>query len=89
MVYLFENQDNKASVIYDGKTLSEDQKSKAIIISNLPEKQEVEGKTPVLKCKKSTSEVWYEYEDIQQSYEQVLQERISALEIAMANMMGV
>lgn len=64
MIYIFENDNNNASWTIEGHLLTEEQKANAIIIEQLPEKQNIEGKVAVLKCKKETGEVWYEYEDI-------------------------
>lgn len=64
MIYIFENPDNNASIIYDDTTLTEEEKRQGIAIDQLPEKDNLEGKQAILKCKKSTNEVWYEYIDI-------------------------
>lgn len=64
MIYLFENGDNNASVVYDETTLTEEQKVKGIAIAELPIEEIPKGKQAVLKCKKSTGEVWCEYVDI-------------------------
>jgi oxalate decarboxylase/phosphoglucose isomerase-like protein (cupin superfamily) len=63
MIYVFENLDNNASVVYAGETLTEQQKEKAVAVASLPVKEVLAGKTAVLKCKKATNEVWYEYID--------------------------
>jgi len=64
MIYLFENDDNNASVVYDETTLTNDQKANGIAIESLPIAETPEGKRAVLKCRKATEEVWYEYIDI-------------------------
>lgn len=64
MIYVFENPDNNASIVFDETTLSENNKNKGIAIEQLPIAEEIEGKVAVLKCRKSTGEVWWEYEDI-------------------------
>ena len=63
MIYLFENQDNIASVIYQEWTLTDEHKKKGIPLDNLPVAVEIEGKIPVLKCSFETKEVWYDYID--------------------------
>lgn len=63
MIYLFENPGNKASVVYDETGLSAEHKAKAIIIDVLPEPEVRAGKMHVLKCRKDTNEVWYDYVD--------------------------
>ena len=62
MIYLFENPNQNASLIYDELTLTQEQKEKGIAIEQLPEMLEKkEGYMIVLKCRKETDEVWYEY----------------------------
>lgn len=63
MIYLFENPDNLASIIYDESILSDADKAKGVAVDALPEKENIEGKVVILKVRKSTGEVWYEYED--------------------------
>ncbi|MEG2289909.1 MAG: hypothetical protein RSA29_02575 [Clostridium sp.] len=86
MIYLFENPDNTCSVVFDEETLTEKDKVKGIAIKSLPLKENIEGKQAVLKCRKSTNEVWYEYIDIVPS---TMETRMVNIEIAIANMMGV
>lgn len=64
MIYLFENPDNSASTVYDETTLTPELKEKGIAIQTLPEPEVQAGKNAVLKCKKATEEVWYDYIDI-------------------------
>lgn len=64
MIYVFENPDNNASIIYVDTTLTEEEKRQGIAIDKLPAKDNLEGKQAMLKCKKSTNEVWYEYVDV-------------------------
>jgi hypothetical protein len=85
MIYLFENGDNNASVVYDETTLTNGQKANGIAIESLPIAETPEGKQAVLKCKKATEEVWYEYVDIPVNN---TEQRIADLEIAMAAIMG-
>ena len=85
MIYLFENGDNNASVVYDETTLTNDQKANGIAIESLPIAETPEGKQAILKCRKSTGEVWYEYVDIPVDN---TEQRIADLEIAMAAIMG-
>ena len=63
MIYLFENQDNNASIVYDASTLTEQEKSQGIAIEQLPTPQTPDGKIAILKCRKSDESVWYEYAD--------------------------
>lgn len=86
MIYLFENPDNTASIIYDETTLTEDLKQKGIAIEVLPIRED-NGKDAILKCKKSTNEVWYEYIDVPVD---TTQERLALCEQALLDlMMGV
>ena len=85
MIYVFENDNNNASIVYDETTLTEEQKVKGIAIAELPIEEVPKGKQAVLKCKKSTGEVWYEYVDIPVDN---TEQRIADLEIAMAAIMG-
>ncbi|WP_077369722.1 hypothetical protein [Anaerosalibacter sp. Marseille-P3206] len=86
MIYVFENPNNGASVVYDETTLTEKDKSKGIAIEQLPIKEEIEGKIAILKCRKSTNEVWYEYEDIPESVEDEQTKKIAELETALLEM---
>ncbi len=85
MIYLFENGDNNASVVYDETTLTNGQKAKGIAIESLPIAETPEGKQAVLKCRKSTGEVWYEYKNTPTD---TTEQRIADLEIAMVAIMG-
>lgn len=92
MLYIFENPNNLASVVYDETILTEKEKAKGIAIEQLPEEQTIEGKIAVLKCRKTTGEVWYEYEDIPVTKDDKISElekQVNALNIAMAEIMGV
>ena len=85
MIYVFENDNNDASVVYDETTLTEEQKVKGIAIAELPIEEVPKGKQAVLKCRKATEEIWYEYVDIPTNN---TEQRITDLEIAMAAIMG-
>lgn len=89
MIYLFENPNNNASIVFAEEILTGVEKAKGIAVENLPILQETEGKTPVLKCKKSTGEVWWEYIENPVDEIAILKQQINDLNIAMANMMGV
>ena len=62
MIYVFEG----GSVVYDGSTISEEQKTKAVVVESLPVAQVMEGKVAVLRANKTTETVYYEYVDITQ-----------------------
>lgn len=59
MIYVFEG----GSVVYDGSTISEAQKSRAVAVESLPEPEERDGKIPILKANKIEERVFYEYID--------------------------
>ena len=63
MIYLFENPNNDASVVYDESSLSTGDKAKGVAVESLPLAGTPEGKVALLKVKKSTGEVWWEYKD--------------------------
>ena len=90
MIYLFENPDNNASIVYNPKGLTEDDLSNAIIVQELPQQEDIVGKEAILKCRKSTGEVWWEYRDRPLSTEEYKfqEQRILDLEMAIASMMG-
>jgi beta-xylosidase len=61
MIYVFENPNNDASIVYDESTLTEQEKLQGFAVQDLPLPKEIEGMRTVLKCKKETQEVWYDY----------------------------
>lgn len=85
MIYVFENPSNNASWV-EGDNLSEKDKERAVILEQLPPREQIEGKQAILKCKKATGEVWYEYEDIPPTPEDETQKKITELEQAIAEL---
>lgn len=86
-IYLFENANNDVSIVFDGTTLTEDQKSRAIVLENLPPKEEVEGKLAVLKANKGTNEVWWEYSDVESKQDiKAFQQEIQGIQQALAEL---
>lgn len=77
MIYLFENINNDASIIYDDTFLSIADKTRAVQVEELPYQEIPQGKYAVLKCKKTTNDVWWEYLD---NPETELTQRIAAIE---------
>lgn len=69
MIYVFENDNNNVSIVFDETTLTEQEKSKGIALEQLPIEEVIEGKEAILKCRKATNEVWYEYRDIEPNVE--------------------
>ena len=58
-MYVFEG----GSVVYDGSTISEKQKNRAVAVESLPEPEERDGKIPILRANKIEERVYYEYID--------------------------
>ncbi len=95
MIYLFENEENNASIVYVDNSLTEEQKQQAVVVEKLPQEDKQEGKYAILKVKKSTNEVWYEYFDVVPSNEEIQADRLTELEgsvmeltLALATLMG-
>lgn len=59
MIYVFE----EGNVVYDGDTISDDEKSQAVAVEKLPTPQKVIGKKAVIKANLATQEVYYQYVD--------------------------
>ena len=60
MIYVFEG----GNVVYDGNTISDEQKAQAVAVESLPELQTPEGKYAVIKADKTAGTVYYEYIDL-------------------------
>lgn len=60
MIYVFP----EGNVVYDGNTISDEQKAQAVAVESLPEPQTPEGKYAVIRADKATETVYYEYKDI-------------------------
>ena len=60
MIYVFP----EGNVVYDGSTISDEQKAKAVAVESLPKPQTPEGKYAVIRANKATETVYYEYKDI-------------------------
>ena len=65
MIYVFEG----GSVVYDGDTITEEQKAEAAAVEALPEPEQIEGKYAQIRADKATETVYYEYKDIPQDPE--------------------
>lgn len=63
MIYLFENPNNLASIVYDGSYLTDVQKTQAVAVEQLPIVDTQNGKVAVLKVSKTENRCWYDYED--------------------------
>jgi hypothetical protein len=60
MIYVFEG----GSVVYDGDTITEEQKAQAVGVEALPVPEKMEGKYAQIRADKATETVYYEYIDI-------------------------
>ena len=60
MIYVFEG----GNIVYDGSTISEEQKAQAVAVESLPIPETPAGKYAAIKADKATEMVWYEYKDI-------------------------
>ena len=85
MIYLFENPNNLASIVYDGSTLTDEQKAQAVAVEHLPVKPKG---TAVLKVSKAENRVWYEVvetdETVPASVAALLQQSMSELTLYIA-----
>ncbi len=59
MIYVFED----GAVVYDGSSISEEEKQKAVAVEKLPEPEQIEGKIAILRANKAENRVYYEYID--------------------------
>jgi len=78
MYYVFK----EGNYVIDGEGLSEAQKSKAVIVEELPVPNTPEGKMALLRADKKTDSVFYEYLDIPPAVVEVseLEIRVTQLE---------
>lgn len=86
MIYVFENENNMASVVFDETTLPEADRASGIAVEELPQIEEQQGKIPVLKCRKDTGIVWYDYVDIPKTIYDLQDERIALVEQALQDL---
>jgi hypothetical protein len=83
MLCVFEN----GAIVYDVSTLTEEEKSRAVVVSSLPEPEQVEGKIPLLRANKLEERVYYAYVDkqlptpTQEDYLLDLDFRVSMIEL--------
>lgn len=86
MIYIFKNEET-TSIIYDGTTLTEEQRKRAIQVEKLPLKEEKEGKVAVLKIEEDTNALWWDYDDIiieKDTEIEAVKENIQGLQQALA-----
>jgi len=60
MIYVFEG----GNVVYDGDTITEEQKAQAVGVEALPVPEKMEGKYAQIRADKATGTVYYEYIDL-------------------------
>lgn len=86
MIYLFENQDNFASIVFNGDSISEHEKTLAVVVDKLPDRDDSLG-TPHLKCKKETGDVWWEYTARDKTQQELIDE-IEQLKVIVAGLVS-
>ena len=60
MIYVFP----EGNVVYDGNTISDEQKAQAVAVEQLPEKPEIPaGKMAIIRVNKAEERVWWELVD--------------------------
>ena len=60
MIYVFP----EGNVVYDGNTISDEQKAQAVVVEQLPEKPEIPaGKMAIIRANKAEERVWWELVD--------------------------
>ena len=59
MIYVFE----QGNVVYDGSTISDEQKAKAVAVESLPIPETPSGMYAVLKADLATNTVYHEYKE--------------------------
>ncbi len=60
MIYVFP----EGNVVYDGNTISDEQKAQAVAVEQLPEKPEIPaGKMAIIRANKAEERVWWELVD--------------------------
>ncbi len=81
MIYVFE----AGSIVYDGSVLSKEDKERAVAVEELPIKETLAGKTPIIKVDKKKEKVWWEYVDSPKSIEfQEINTQLQGLQQALA-----
>ena len=60
MIYVFEG----GNVVYDGDTITEEQKAQAVAVESLPKPDTPEGKYAQIRADKTAGTVYYEYIDL-------------------------
>lgn len=66
-----------------GKT-AEELEQEGVLVESIPQPIEQEGKIAILYCNPETKELWYEYEDIPKTPEEMQAEKIAQLEQQLA-----
>lgn len=91
-MYIFADAEQNANIVYDGSSLTDADKERAIIIDTLPEKSIFIGKnTAILKANKETGQVWWEYVLLNNNpiiSKHTVEEHLTAIEAAILEIMG-
>jgi hypothetical protein len=75
MIYLF-GKDKEVSIVYDGSTLTEQDKVGGIAVEALPPKEDKDGFNPVLCLDKDNKPYWEYKEVVRDDLEQLVRKEI-------------
>ncbi|MBO0537900.1 hypothetical protein EXQ27_04115 [Clostridium botulinum] len=75
--------------VYGLGKAKEELEQKGILIENIPEPKYIENKQAIMYWNPADKQIFYEYEDIPKNKDDLLQERLSALEKSNAEMMNL
>lgn len=85
MIYLFYDENNRVNLKYYVEPTENMKTQRHLVVNTLMEPDERPGKIPVLYA--DESHYWYEYEDKPKTQEEIFEERMTATEQAMADLM--
>lgn len=94
MIYLkVEKIDNTKALVktqfYDISGLSQEEIAELIPVEEIPNAELIKGKSALLYINLADNSLYYEYIDRQLSPDEITEERLSSIEIAMAQMLGM
>ena len=91
MIYVFEG----GSIVYDGNSISAEQKTQAVAVESLPSKETPEGHLAQIHADKASETVWWEYVLIPEPEPEpepevlpTVEDRVADLEQAVDSMLG-
>lgn len=90
MAYIFYDETGFVNLIhYKPELLPDEVKQEGYEVEVIPEPEEAEGKVAHLHFSPTTKELWYEYEDIPLTEEELLMQRVADLEAVVDALLGV